>query len=69
MWEAELGNLAEEISKQCWRYSMFFFSFFFFFYSKVGEDRDKLREELLIKKRIRLDDLGNPQLCPNLEIC
>jgi len=27
----------------------------------MGEDRDKLREELLIKKRIRLDDLGNPQ--------
>ena len=27
----------------------------------MGEDRDKLREELLIEKEIRLDDLGNSQ--------
>ena len=51
----EIGYVAEEISKQsikraiCFLFLSFFF--FFFFLSKMQEERDKLKKELLSKKR------------------
>ena len=51
----EIGYVAEEISKQsikraiCFLFLSFFF--FFFFLIKMQEERDKLKKELLSKKR------------------
>ena len=59
----EIGYVAEEISKQsikeatCFSF-LFFLSFSFFLLSKMQEERDKLRKELLSKKEAVLDDLG-----------
>ena len=52
----EIGYVAEEISKQsikraiCFLF-LSFFLFFFFLLSKMQEERDKLKKELLSKKR------------------
>ena len=51
----EIGYVAEEISKQSIKRAIcfLFLSFFFFFFllSKMQEERDKLKKELLSKKR------------------
>ncbi|CAI9172167.1 unnamed protein product [Rangifer tarandus platyrhynchus] len=55
----EIGYVAEEISKQSIKEAtcFSFLSFFFFLLSKMQEERDKLRKELLSKKEAVLDDL------------
>lgn len=55
----EPGYLAEEISK---RGILVQVGFFLLIYSKMKEENDKLRKELLSKKEPALDNLGNSQL-------
>lgn len=52
----ELVYIAEEISKESFEGVALFL---LVAYSKMGDERDKLLEELLNTKEIRLDDLGD----------
>lgn len=63
MWKAEYlsdkpGYVAEQIPKWSAEGTA---CFLLAFHGKMCEDRDKLREDLLIEKKVRLGDLGNSQ--------